>query len=36
MALASHEKARAALSLAAPEGAPDLERITDFIATRTS
>jgi geranylgeranyl diphosphate synthase, type II len=36
MARTSHEKARAALTFAAPEGAPDLERITDFIATRTS
>jgi len=36
MARASHEQARAALASAAPHGAPELERITDFIATRTS
>jgi geranylgeranyl diphosphate synthase type II len=32
----SHAAARAALSEAAPAGAPELERITDFIFTRTS
>jgi geranylgeranyl diphosphate synthase type II len=32
----SHEAARAALDMAAPSGAPELERITDFIFTRTS
>jgi geranylgeranyl diphosphate synthase, type II len=36
MARASHEKARAALAAAAPHGAPELQQITDFIATRTS
>jgi geranylgeranyl diphosphate synthase type II len=36
MARASHEKAAAALAAAAPQGAPELQRITDFIATRTS
>ena len=36
MASASHAKAGAALALAAPHGAPELERITDFIYTRTS
>jgi len=36
MATASHEKASAALAVAAPQGAPELERITDFIYTRTS
>src|SRR4051794_31145076 len=36
MAQASHAKARAALSSAAPEGAPELEQITDFILLRTS
>ncbi len=36
--LASHsyEKARASLVAAAPGGAPELEQITDFIATRSS
>jgi geranylgeranyl diphosphate synthase, type II len=32
----SHAAARAALAEAAPSGAPELERITDFIFTRTS
>jgi geranylgeranyl diphosphate synthase type II len=36
MAQASHAKARAALAAAAPDGAPDLEQITDFILLRTS
>jgi len=36
LAAESHGKARAALASAAPAGAPDLEQITDFIATRTS
>jgi geranylgeranyl diphosphate synthase type II len=36
MARASYAKARAALSSAAPEGAPELEQITDFILLRTS
>ena len=36
LAAASHAQARAALALAAPGGAPELEGITDFIATRTS
>ena len=36
MASASHAKAGAALAIAAPAGAPELERITDFIYTRTS
>src|SRR5207248_6934309 len=31
----SHERARAALERAAAGGAEDLERVTDFIATRT-
>jgi geranylgeranyl diphosphate synthase type II len=31
----SHERARTALTRAAPDGAADLEEITDFIATRT-
>jgi geranylgeranyl diphosphate synthase type II len=31
----SHERARAALERAAPGGAEDLERVADFIATRT-
>ncbi|MDQ3850923.1 MAG: polyprenyl synthetase family protein [Actinomycetota bacterium] len=35
LAAASHRKARAALAQAAPIG-PELEQITDFIATRTS
>jgi geranylgeranyl diphosphate synthase type II len=32
----SHRQARASLADAAPDGAPELEQITDFIATRTS
>jgi geranylgeranyl diphosphate synthase type II len=36
MATESHDKARAALRRAAPAGAPELELITDFIATRTA
>src|SRR3954452_25545051 len=36
MAERSHGMARAALASAAPEGAPELEQITDFIFTRTS
>jgi geranylgeranyl diphosphate synthase type II len=36
MAGTSHRNARAALASAAPEGAPELEQITDFIFTRTS
>ncbi|MGH2941920.1 MAG: polyprenyl synthetase family protein [Solirubrobacteraceae bacterium] len=32
----SHRQARASLAAAAPHGAPELEQITDFIATRTS
>ena len=36
LARQSHERARAALAAAAPSGAPELEQITDFIATRTS
>jgi geranylgeranyl diphosphate synthase type II len=32
----SHAQARAWLAAAAPDGAPELEQITDFIATRTS
>jgi geranylgeranyl diphosphate synthase type II len=36
MAERSHQTARAALASAAPEGAPELEQITDFIFTRTS
>jgi geranylgeranyl diphosphate synthase type II len=32
----SHRQARASLAEAAPAGAPELEQITDFIATRTS
>ena len=34
LALASHGKAREALALAAPDGAGELEQITDFIASR--
>jgi geranylgeranyl diphosphate synthase type II len=34
LALASHHKAREALALAAPQGALQLEQITDFIADR--
>ena len=36
LAASSHTKARASLHAAAPTGAPELEQITDFIATRTS
>jgi len=36
LAAESHRNARAALTRAAPEGARELEQITDFIATRTS
>jgi geranylgeranyl diphosphate synthase, type II len=36
MAAESHDNARAALGRAAPAGAPELELITDFIATRSS
>jgi geranylgeranyl diphosphate synthase type II len=36
MAEESHGNARAALSRAAPDGAPELEQITDFIYTRSS
>ncbi len=36
LAAASHEQTRAALALAAPTGAEQLERITDFIAERES
>jgi geranylgeranyl diphosphate synthase type II len=36
MAAESHEKARTTLAEAAPDGAPELQQITDFIFTRTS
>jgi geranylgeranyl diphosphate synthase type II len=36
LAAASHRNARAALVGACPDGAPELEQIADFIATRTS
>jgi len=36
LAAESYRKASAALEQAAPDGAPELEQITDFIATRTS
>ena len=36
LARSSHERARVALAQAAPQGAAELEHITDFIATRTS
>lgn len=36
LAGASHREARAALAAARPDGAAELEQITDFIATRTS
>jgi geranylgeranyl diphosphate synthase type II len=36
LAAESHRSARAALAQAAPSGAPELEQIADFIATRTS
>ncbi len=35
LAAESHRRARAALAEAAPDGASELEQITDFIATRT-
>jgi geranylgeranyl diphosphate synthase type II len=35
LAAQSHERARAALAQAAPDGATELEQITDFIATRS-
>jgi geranylgeranyl diphosphate synthase type II len=35
LAADSHRRARAALAQAAPHGAPQLEQITDFIATRS-
>lgn len=35
LATESYEGARAALAQAAPSGAPELEQVTDFIATRT-
>jgi len=36
LAARSHLQARASLAVAAPDGAVELEQITDFIATRTS
>jgi len=36
LAARSHRQARASLQAAVPTGAPELEQITDFIATRTS
>jgi geranylgeranyl diphosphate synthase type II len=36
LAAESHARTRAALAQAAPDGAPELERITDFIHTRPS
>jgi geranylgeranyl diphosphate synthase type II len=36
LAAASHDQARAALAVAAPDGAAELEQITTFIATRSS
>ncbi len=36
LAARSHRQARESLATAAPDGAPELEQITDFIATRTS
>ena len=36
LAAESHIAARAALAEAAPDGAAELEQITDFIFTRTS
>jgi geranylgeranyl diphosphate synthase type II len=36
LATRSHRQARASLHAAAPNGAPELEQITDFIATRSS
>jgi geranylgeranyl diphosphate synthase type II len=35
LAQRSHRQARASLAEAAPDGAPELEQITDFIGTRT-
>jgi geranylgeranyl diphosphate synthase type II len=35
LARESHQRARSALALAAPDGAAQLEQITDFVATRT-
>jgi geranylgeranyl diphosphate synthase type II len=35
LAAESHERARTALALAAPQGAAELEQITDFIANRS-
>jgi geranylgeranyl diphosphate synthase type II len=35
LAASSYDRARAALARAAPEGARELEQVTDFIATRT-
>jgi geranylgeranyl diphosphate synthase type II len=35
LAAESHQRARTFLDAAAPAGAPELEQITDFIATRT-
>jgi geranylgeranyl diphosphate synthase type II len=35
LALESHRRARGFLQRAAPAGAPELEQITDFIATRS-
>jgi len=36
LAASSHRQARASLASAAPHGAPELEQVTDFIATRSS
>jgi geranylgeranyl diphosphate synthase type II len=36
LAAESHARTRAALAEAAPDGAPELEQITDFIYTRSS
>jgi geranylgeranyl diphosphate synthase type II len=36
LAATSHSRARASLAAAVPGGAPELEQITDFIATRSS
>jgi geranylgeranyl diphosphate synthase type II len=36
LAAESHRNARSALRRAAPDGAPELEQITDFIFTRPS
>jgi geranylgeranyl diphosphate synthase type II len=35
LAAESHRRASDSLAAAAPQGAPELEQITDFIATRT-